>query len=288
MTVALTSAARDALAPSAAASPAPAVEIRGLGFSANDRGRSGGRAEILSGIDLTLADGEFVAIVGPSGCGKSTLLNFVAGFLKPTSGSVRVFGAAPGGTAADPGVGYMFQTHALLPWRSVLRNVELGLELAGIPRAARRERAQAILAQVGLSAYGQHYPSELSGGMRQRAALARTLVADPRLLLMDEPFGALDAQTRLVVHELFLRVWEAGNGGARKSVLFVTHDLAEAIALADRVLVMGARPGRIVASYQVGLPRPRDVQKLHNHPRFNELLDRIWDHLRGGAGEGSP
>ncbi len=272
-----------ALSAVAAATGSAAAEIRGLGFSV--AARRGRRSEILSGVDLTLADGEFVAIVGPSGCGKSTLLNFIAGFLKPTSGSVRVFGATPGGTSAEHSVGYMFQTHALLPWRSVLRNVELGLEVAGVGRAERRARAQEMLAQVGLSAYGQHYPSELSGGMRQRAALARTLVADPRLLLMDEPFGALDAQTRLVVHELFLRAWEAESAAKRKSVLFVTHDLAEAIALADRVLVMGARPGRIVAEYEVGLPRPREVQKLHNHPRFNQLLDRIWEHLRSGAEE---
>lgn len=283
MTVAVDTGSVSAAASLAAARVSAAVEIRGLGFSV--AARRGRRSDILSGVDLTLGDGEFVAVVGPSGCGKSTLLNFIAGFLKPTSGSVRVFDAAPGGTSAEHSVGYMFQTHALLPWRSVLRNVELGLEVAGIGRAERRARAQEMLAQVGLSAYGQHYPSELSGGMRQRAALARTLVADPRLLLMDEPFGALDAQTRLVIHELFLRAWEAESAAKRKSVLFVTHDLAEAIALADRVLVMGARPGRVVAEYEVGLPRPRNVQKLHNHPRFNELLDRIWEHLRSGAEE---
>ncbi|MFG1479141.1 ABC transporter ATP-binding protein [Xanthobacter sp. V4C-4] len=268
-------AAARATAPGAAAGAgAPAVSIRGLSFRVAARG--GGHTPILSGIDLTLAAGEFVAIVGPSGCGKSTLLNFIAGLLPVKTGSVSVLGGPPGAA----GVGYMFQTHALLPWRTVLRNVELGLEVAGMDRAERRRRATHMLAQVGLEGHALHFPAELSGGMRQRAALARTLVADPALLLMDEPFGALDAQTKLNAHALFLRTWEAASATERKSVLLVTHDLAEAIALADRVLVMGARPGRVVAEYAVELPRPRDVQRLHNLPRFNLLLDRIWDHLR--------
>lgn len=258
--------------PKAGATDVPAISIRELDFAVANR--RGGRTEILHDVNLAVALGEFVAIVGPSGCGKSTLLNFVAGLLTASSGTVEVFGAPP--AAGTARIGYMFQTHALQPWRSVLRNVELGLEIVGVDKAGRSARAGAMLERVGLAGYADHYPSELSGGMRQRAALARTLVAGPQILLMDEPFGALDAQTKVLIHDLFLQTWEAD----RPTVLFVTHDLAEAIALADRVLVMGARPGRIIAEHAVRLPRPRDVQKLHNAPRFNELLDQLWGHLR--------
>lgn len=251
-----------------------AVTIRGLSFAAADR--KGREAEILRGVDLAVDDREFVSIVGPSGCGKSTLLNFVAGLLPVQEGTVKVMGGEPGSGAA---IGYMFQQHGLLPWRSIIRNVELGLEIAGVARIERRRKAVATLAEMGLSGYEEHYPNELSGGMRQRVALARTLVADPQLILMDEPFGALDAQTKILIQDSFITYWEQH----RKTVLFVTHDLDEAVALSDRVLVMGARPGRFIAEYTIDLPRPRTLGRLRGVARFNELTAAIWDDLKEEA-----
>jgi NitT/TauT family transport system ATP-binding protein len=252
------------------------VTVESLRFAVTDR--RGRRTDILGGVDLALADGEFVSIVGPSGCGKSTLLNFISGLLPVQAGRVEVFGKPPGSGR----VGFMFQSHGLMPWRTISANVELGLEIAGTPRAERRERAGAMLAEMGLRGFEDHFPGELSGGMRQRAALARTLIADPDIILMDEPFGALDAQTKVFMQELFARYWN----DHRKTVLFVTHDLSEAIALSDRVLVMGARPGRIIAEHDVPLARPRDFDRLRSHTLFNDLYERIWADLRREASAG--
>lgn len=252
-----------------------AIAIEGLGFTAADR--RGRETAILDNVSLTIAEREFVAIVGPSGSGKSTLLNFISGLLPLQKGHVSLFGAAPGDGGTK--LGYMFQSHGLMPWRTILDNVALGLEIAGVGRDARTARARALLADLGLKGFEDHYPAELSGGMRQRAAMARTLAAEPDILLMDEPFGALDAQTRVFMQELFSRYWN----DHRKTALFVTHDIAEAISLADRVVVMSARPGRIVAEYPVDLDRPRDHDSLAGDPRFKELSRAIWADIRREA-----
>ncbi|MEP9348781.1 ABC transporter ATP-binding protein [Xanthobacter sp. KR7-225] len=252
-----------------------AVRIAGLSFRLMDRQKR--QLQILDHVDLALKEAEFVSIVGPSGCGKSTLLNFIAGLTPVQSGSVEVFGTPPGAEGAP--IGYVFQQHALLPWRNVLQNTVISLEVKGVGKAEREQRAREMLGVMGLDGFEDHFPREISGGMRQRVSLARTLVDNPRLILMDEPFGALDAQTKLLIQEMFLKYWEEH----RKSVLFITHDLAEAIALADRVLVMSSRPGRILAEYEVGIPRPRTLDQVRHMARFTELHDAIWEDLRGEA-----
>ncbi|MDB5999120.1 MAG: uncharacterized protein JWP52_819 [Rhizobacter sp.] len=249
-----------------------AVDIDRLSFHA-DTAR--GRLPVLDSVSLQVKRGEFVSIVGPSGCGKSTILNFIAGLAASRGdGSIRLEGRLVSGV--QPRIGYMFQSHGLLPWRSVAANVELGLELAGVSRTERRERAHELLAQLGLKGFEDHLPAELSGGMRQRVALARTLAIDPDVLLMDEPFGALDAHTKLLVQQTFLAHWEKH----RKTVVFVTHDLAEAIALSDRIVVLTARPARVMAVYDVKLPRPRDPVALRGHPHAVRLWDQLWTDLR--------
>lgn len=252
-----------------------AIEIKGLRYRLKDRG--GRDIEILERMDLTVDDGEFIAIVGPSGCGKSTLLNFISGLVPAQAGEIAVFGKPVKGV--DPSIGYVFQQHALLPWRNVLRNAEINLEIKGVPLEERQARTRDMLAQMGLEGFDKHYPSEISGGMRQRVSLARTLVSDPTLILMDEPFGALDAQTKLLIQEMFLKYWETH----RKTVVFITHDLAEAVSLADRVLVMSARPGRLIAEYKVDIDRPRDFSGLRQNSYFNSLVDAIWDDLKAEA-----
>ncbi len=252
-----------------------AISVRRVDYGVVDR--NGRVLEILNKIDLAIADGEFVSIVGPSGCGKSTLLNIIAGLTPAFSGAVEVLREPV--RVGNPQVSYMFQQHALLPWRTVLRNTQLALELRGMGARERERRASGMLRDLGLGGFENHYPSEVSGGMRQRASLARTLVTDPRLLLMDEPFGALDAQTKALIHELFLAYWEAH----RRTVLFVTHDLAEAIALSDRVLVMSARPGSFIGDHRIEMPRPRDFRHLHGDPRFSAYYDALWNELRTEA-----
>jgi len=253
----------------------PAVEIKGLRFRLKDR--VGREIQILDQMDLNVRSGEFIAIVGPSGCGKSTLLNFISGLVPAQVGEVSVFGNKVKGV--DPSIGYVFQQHALLPWRNVIRNAEIILEIKGVPQEERREKAREMLAHMGLEGFDHHYPGEISGGMRQRVSLARTLVSDPKLILMDEPFGALDAQTKLLIQEMFLKYWERH----RKTVIFITHDLAEAVSLADRVLVMSARPGRLIAEYNVELERPRDFSSLRQNPYFHGLVDQIWRDLKSEA-----
>jgi NitT/TauT family transport system ATP-binding protein len=224
---------------------------------------------------LSVEHGEFVAIVGPTGCGKSTLLNVAAGLLRPVSGSVRIFDGPLTGLNRE--AGYLFQADALFPWKTALDNVAIGLEIAGTPRGDALERAQAWLASVGLGAFGNRYPHMLSGGQRKRVGLAQVLIRDPKILLMDEPFGPLDAQTRQIMGNLLLELWNAD----RKAVLFVTHDLEEAIALADRVVIMSAGPGaRIIGDWRVPLPRPRDIMEVRLDKEFHSLHREIWSVLK--------
>ena len=224
---------------------------------------------------LAVAQGEFVAIVGPTGCGKSTLLNVAAGLLKPAAGSVRIFDRPLAGLNRE--AGYLFQADALFPWKTALDNVAIGLEIKGTPRGEALPRAQQWLTSVGLGAFAGRYPHMLSGGQRKRVALAQVLIRDPKILLMDEPFGPLDAQTRQVMGNLLLDLWNAD----RKAVLFVTHDLEEAIALADRVVIMSAGPSsRIIGDWRVSLARPRDIFEVRLDKEFHELHREIWSVLK--------
>ncbi|WP_216895915.1 ABC transporter ATP-binding protein [Nocardia alni] len=229
----------------------------------------------LNDVNLTIEPGQFCAIVGPTGCGKSTTLSLVSGLDKPTSGSVRVAGREVSGIT--PGTGFMFQLDALLPWKSVLDNVALGPVLAHTAKRRAQQRARDWLRRVGLAGFESHYPHQLSGGMRKRASLAAALINEPSLLLMDEPFGALDVQTKAIMSNELLGLWEQ----TRPTVLFITHDLEEAIALADVVVVMTARPGTVKDVYEIDLPRPRGaVQEIRFQPRFLELHHQIWQSLR--------
>lgn len=237
-----------------------------------------GEARVYTAVEkahLAVADGEFVAIVGPTGCGKSTLLNVAAGLLKPAAGSVRVFDRPLTGLNRD--AGYLFQADALFPWKTAIDNVAIGLEIDGTPRTQALERAQGWLVSVGLGAFGNRYPHMLSGGQRKRVGLAQVLIRDPKILLMDEPFGPLDAQTRQIMGNLLLDLWSK----QRKAVLFVTHDLEEAIALADRVVIMSAGPSaRIIGDWRVPLPRPRDIFEVRLDKEFHSLHREIWSILK--------
>ena len=224
---------------------------------------------------LSVAQGEFVAIVGPTGCGKSTLLNVAAGLLRPASGTVRIFDRPLVGLNRDSG--YLFQADALFPWKTALDNVAIGLEIAGTPRKEALARALGWLASVGLEAFAGRYPHMLSGGQRKRVGLAQVLIRDPKILLMDEPFGPLDAQTRQIMGNLLLDLWNAD----RKAVLFVTHDLEEAIALADRVVIMSAGPSsQIIGDWRVPLARPRDIFEARLGQEFHALHREIWSVLK--------
>jgi NitT/TauT family transport system ATP-binding protein len=220
---------------------------------------------------LAVLPGEFVSVVGPTGCGKSTLLNVAAGLLEPTSGTVRVHGAPLSGINTH--AGYLFQQEALMPWRNAFDNVVAGLQFRGLERARLREEGESWLRRVGLAGFGDRYPHQLSGGMKKRVALAQTLILNPEILLMDEPFSALDIQTRQLMENELLELWSAN----RKSVVFITHDLEEAIALSDRVVVLSAGPEtRPIGEYRIDLPRPRDVSEIRLSPRFVELHSEIW------------
>jgi len=224
---------------------------------------------------LAVADGEFVAIVGPTGCGKSTLLNVAAGLVAPAAGRIAIFDSALAGL--NRSAGYLFQAEALFPWKTVLENVAIGLETAGVARRDARARAGDWLRRVGLAEFAARYPHMLSGGQRKRVGLAQVLIREPKILLMDEPFGPLDAQTRQIMGNLLLDLWNTD----RKAVLFVTHDLEEAIALADRVLIMSAGPAaRIIGAWTVSLERPRDMAEIKYEPAFRELHRDIWQQLK--------
>jgi NitT/TauT family transport system ATP-binding protein len=225
--------------------------------------------------DLAVAAGEFVAIVGPTGCGKSTLLNVAAGLLRPAAGSVRIFDAPL--ARLNHQAGYLFQADALFPWKTALENVAIGPEAAGVSSVEARANAKTWLRRVGLENFASRYPHMLSGGQRKRVGLAQVLIRDPKILLMDEPFGPLDAQTRQIMGNLLLELWHAD----RKAVLFVTHDLEEAIALADRVVIMSAGPNsKIIGDWRVPLARPRDISEVRLEKEFHELHREIWNVLK--------
>jgi NitT/TauT family transport system ATP-binding protein len=239
------------------------------------RGASQPPYTAVKDVTLAIGDGEFVSVVGPTGCGKSTLLNVAAGLLRPSGGEVRVEGAALQGV--NRRAGYMFQSEALMPWRSALDNVIAGLSFRGVGRDEARRRGNEWLERVGLSGFADRYPHQLSGGMRKRVSLAQMLILDPRILLMDEPFSALDIQTRQLMENELLELW----GADRKSVVFITHDLEEAISLSDRVVVLSAGPAtHPIGEFAIDLPRPRDVAEIRMTPRFIELHDRIWHAMK--------
>jgi NitT/TauT family transport system ATP-binding protein len=250
----------------------PAIELRGV--SKRFRTPTDSIFTALTDVDLTVAPGQFCAVVGPSGCGKSTTLTLVSGLEVASDGEVLVQGAPV--TAIGDDIGFVFQSDALLPWKTVLENVAIGPRFRGVARGEAHDRARDWLRRVGLSQFEDRHPHQLSGGMRKRVALAQSLINEPAILLMDEPFSALDVQTRSIMSNELLGLWEQ----SRPSVVFVTHDLEEAIALADRVVVMTAGPGTVKDVYDIDLPRPRQVPEIRFDPRFVELYEEIWSTLR--------
>ncbi len=232
-----------------------------------------GTVPAIQDLSMSVGQGEFVAIVGPSGCGKSTLLKVASGLVRPAAGRISIDGQVVDGPL--PKVGFMFQRDTLLPWATVAGNISVGCELSGLPKAQHAARVAALVELVRLQGFENHYPAALSGGMRQRVSLARLLAYEPEMYLMDEPFGALDYQTKIVMGRELLRIWET----RRRSIVFVTHDIEEAVALSDRVIVMGARPGRIVAEHAITFERPRDPRALRGDPRFGALVQTIWSDL---------
>ncbi|HBK80452.1 MAG TPA: ABC transporter ATP-binding protein [Nitrospinae bacterium] len=234
----------------------------------------GTRVVAVQDLDLDIEEGEFITIVGPSGCGKSTLLNCIIGLVQPTGGTITYHDRQLRGINTE--IGYVPQSDYLYPWRTILDNVAFPLEVRGVGKEERHEKAREFIQRVGLAGFENHYPHELSGGMRQRVNIIRTLIYDPELILMDEPFGPLDAQTRIILQDQLLRLWEE----ARKTVIFITHDLVEAIALADRVVVMTSRPGTIRSVTPIEISRPRDVFRIHSEEAFRTVYDRLWEELR--------
>jgi NitT/TauT family transport system ATP-binding protein len=255
------------------AGSASALQLNGIACTFVSKDDPGQRYTAVRDVSLTVGAGEFVSVVGPTGCGKSTLLNVAAGLLAPSAGEVQVFGETLAGL--NRRAGYMFQTESLMPWRTALRNVMAGLEFRGDGDA--REQAEAWLRRVGLGGFGDRYPHQLSGGMRKRVSLAQTLVLDPDIILMDEPFSALDVQTRQLMENELLALWSA----KKKAVLFITHDLDEAIAMSDRVVCLSAGPAaQPIGEFAIDLERPRDVAEVRVTPRFVELHKAIWSVLR--------
>lgn len=253
------------------------IEFRNVTKRFPARAPGGTPVTAVQNVHVSIRDGEFVALIGPSGCGKSTLLNMGSGLYLPTDGEVLLDGRRV--TGPDPKVAFMLQKDLLLPWRTILQNAELGLEIRGVPARERRERAHALLTRCHLSGFENNYPHQLSGGMRQRAALARTLAVDPLVLLMDEPFSALDAQTKMVLQQDLAQTVTA----ERKTALLITHDLAESIALADRVLVMSQRPGRIVEEISLADLPPRDNPMIRRrHPHVADYVARLMELLHIG------
>ncbi len=261
---------KSGLSPASSADAAIEFDKVSLRFIAPD----GTATLALRNFSMTVAKGEFVAIVGPTGSGKSTTLNLVTGLLQPTVGQVRIMGKPVSGI--DPRIGFVFQADAVFPWKSVRDNVAAGPLFRGTPKAQAMKLADEWIHRVGLANFGNHYPHQLSGGMRKRVALAQTFINQPEILLMDEPFSALDMQTRTLMQDELLRLW-SGTGG---SVVFVTHDLEEAIALADRVFVLTARPATLKRVYDIDLPRPRVMSEVRYDQQFIDLSKRIWDDLR--------
>jgi NitT/TauT family transport system ATP-binding protein len=252
-----------------------ALQLQQVACTFISKDQPGQRYTAVQEVNLTVSAGEFVSVVGPTGCGKSTLLNVAAGLLAPSTGSVTVFGEALKGI--NKRAGYMFQAESLMPWRTALANVAAGLQFHGVPEAQAATQANDWLRRVGLGGFGDRYPHQMSGGMRKRVSLAQTLVLDPDIILMDEPFSALDIQTRQLMENELLDIWSS----KRKAVLFITHDLDEAIAMSDRVVVMSAGPGsRPMGDFPIDIERPRDVAEIKTTQHFLELHAAIWDVLR--------
>ncbi len=253
----------------------PALALEGVACTFVSKHDAGQRYTAVQDVTLTVASSEFVSVVGPTGCGKSTLLNVAAGLLQPSTGSVHVFGQPLAGI--NTRAGYMFQAESLMPWRTALGNVMAGLEFRGVAAAEARAQADEWLRRVGLGGFGDRYPHQLSGGMRKRTSLAQTLALDPDIILMDEPFSALDIQTRQLMENEVLELWAR----KKKAVLFITHDLDEAIAMSDRVVIMSAGPAaRLIGEFTIDIPRPRDVAEVKMTPRFVALHAAIWAQLR--------
>lgn len=270
MSTAMTSSPVNLPAPTAGA--APIIELRGV--TKRFRTPKGGLYTAVRDLNLSIQPGEFVAIVGPTGSGKSTTLTMISGLDRPTAGDVLVMGEPARGISPD--IGYMFQTDAVFPWKTVLANIASGPRFRGASRAEAIARARQWIARVGLAGFEDRYPFQLSGGMRKRVALAQTLINEPRIMLMDEPFSALDVQTRTLMEDELLRLWSSTSA----SVVFVTHDLEEAISLADKVCVLTAGPATVKGIYTIDLPRPRNVAEIRFEPRFVELYQTIWEDLK--------
>ncbi len=237
-----------------------------------------GEVLAVDDVSVDIAEGEFVSIVGPSGCGKTTVLNLLTGLVPLEQGKISLMGKLP--SVGNPDVAYMLARDSLLPWRVALDNASYGMEIRGVPEGEREAKARALLERVGLKGFENHFPKMLSHGMRQRCALARTFCLDSPVMLMDEPFGALDAQTKLQLEDLLLELWSEH----RRTVVFITHDLAEAVALSDRVLVMSARPGRFIADMRIDLERPRKVRALQKDRHFLDIYAQVWAKLEEGLG----
>ncbi|MDI9234427.1 ABC transporter ATP-binding protein [Limnohabitans lacus] len=253
----------------------PSIALQGVACTFVSPDAPGQRYTAVENVSLTVADGEFVSVVGPTGCGKSTLLNMAAGLLQPSQGSVHIYGEPLTGVNAR--AGYMFQAESLMPWRTALQNVMAGLTFRGVDKSTAQAQSEDWLRRVGLGGFGDRYPHQMSGGMRKRASLAQTLVMDPDIILMDEPFSALDIQTRQLMENELLALWQS----KKKSVLFITHDLDEAIAMSDRVVILSAGPAsHPIGEFTIDLPRPRDVAEIKMTPRFMELHQAIWAVLR--------
>jgi NitT/TauT family transport system ATP-binding protein len=248
-----------------------AVELKGVSRTFSTAGR---KLTVLQDVSFTVAPGTFVSLVGPSGCGKSTVLRLISGLLAPSAGSVSLHGEDVRGLRTD--VGFMFQSDALIPWRTVLGNIALPLTFRGVSKSEREERSRAWITSVGLKGFEECYPHQLSGGMRKRVSLACTLVANPDMILMDEPFSALDVQTRNMMENELISIWARD----KKTVVFVTHDLEEAIALSDFVIVMTARPGRVKSIHEIKLKRPRDILDIRTERSFHDLYTRLWEDMR--------
>jgi NitT/TauT family transport system ATP-binding protein len=248
----------------------PELSLKNISIGFNSRGK---QLQVLQEVSFEVYEGEFVSIVGPSGCGKSTVLNIISGLLPATNGEVRIGGELV--NAVNPRLGYLFQENTLLPWRTVQKNVELGLELRGVNKEMRSETATRLIRQVDLEAFSNHYPCELSGGMKKRCELARTLAIDPEVFLMDEPFGALDAQTRSYLQQELLDL----HYRMHKTILFVTHDLEEAVLLSDRVIILGAASKKVKGIHEVPLGRPRNVKETRLLPEFIQTAKKLWSEI---------
>jgi len=266
--------------------PVPATATARIEVDAVEKsfGAGGRRLVAVDRVSFAIRGGEFVALLGPSGCGKSTILNMVAGLIPRTGGDIRIDGASVAPGAVNPKVGYVFQRDTCFPWRTVADNIGYGLELAGVTREERRRRVAEAVTLAGLGGFEDAFPLTLSGGMRQRVGLMRTLITRPEILLMDEPFGALDTHTKLDMHRILLDIWER----ERQTVLFVTHDLGEALTLADRIILLSARPGRLKEDIRVPFARPRDAVSLRETPEYADAFSHIWHSLGEEFRRGRP